>query len=199
MTLLTVCLSFLIGSFPTGVVVTRLLTGKDVRTIGSGNIGAANVSRAIGVKGGAVVALVDVCKGVVPVLLGYRIGAGHLGLAIIGLAAVLGHDFSLFLRFKGGKGVATTLGVSLALAPLAALCCLAVWLAVLALTRYTSLASLLALACLPLALVALHSPPEYVTLALILFLLAVAKHWENILRLAQGKELKILQRRPADG
>jgi glycerol-3-phosphate acyltransferase PlsY len=199
MTALVACLGFLIGSFPTGVVVTRLLTGQDVRKIGSGNIGASNVSRAAGLKGGVIVAVGDICKGVVPILIGYQIGAGHLGLTVTGLAAVLGHDFSIFLRFRGGKGVATTLGVALALAPWAAVCALAIWLVVFLVWRYTSLASLLALASLIPILTALHQPPEYVLLATLLFLLAAAKHWENILRLAQGRELKVLQRRPADG
>src|SRR5689334_9195015 len=115
MSLLLICLAFVLGSFPSGVVLGRLLGGRDVRRYGSGNIGAANVAREMGFKVGIPVALADVFKGLIAIWLAQGAGLGHITLALVALAAVLGHDFSLFLRFRGGKGVATTLGVALAL------------------------------------------------------------------------------------
>jgi len=182
------CLAFLVGSIPTGVIITRLVRGSDIRQVGSGNIGASNVARAAGIKIGALVAVLDIVKGAAPVVFGRGLGLDHRALAIVGLAAVLGHDFSIFLRFRGGKGVATTLGVLLALTPVPALIAVAVWVVVMTLSRYSSLASLAALAVLP-ALVALaHQPAEYVVLAVVLALLGIAKHWENIIRLRHGTE-----------
>ncbi len=192
---LLTCVAFLAGSFPSGVVLGRLATGRDIRQFGSGNIGAANVARAAGFKVGAGVALLDILKGTLPVLLGVWIGLGHAALALAALAAVLGHDFSLFLRFRGGKGVATTLGVMLVLAPLATVLAMATWLVVLGIWGYSSLASLVALALLPIFVGMTGQAPVYVMLASVLFLLSAAKHWENIIRLAHGREPGLRRRR----
>jgi glycerol-3-phosphate acyltransferase PlsY len=188
--LLVAVLGFVIGSFPTGVVVTRLVTGQDVREQGSGNIGAANVVRAAGFKVGAGVALLDIVKGVIPVMIGRHIGLDSAALVMVAVIAVVGHDFSIFLRFRGGKGVATTLGVVLALAPLAALIAMVTWVAVMVVSRYSSLASLTALAALPLYVAITRQPLVVVLLTCVLFAIAVAKHWDNLTRLAQGKESK---------
>ena len=198
-TLFVTCLAFVLGSFPSGVVLGRLVTGRDVRQFGSGNIGAANVARAAGFKVGAGVAVLDILKGVIPVLIGRWVGLGHASLALVALAAVLGHDFSIFLRFKGGKGVATTLGVSFALAPFVAVLAGATWLVVLGIWGYSSLASLLALALLPIFMGVSGQPPVYVVLAFVLFVLGAAKHWQNIIRLAYGREPGLRNRRAADG
>jgi glycerol-3-phosphate acyltransferase PlsY len=181
-------------------VLSRLATGRDIRREGSGNIGAANVARAAGFKIGVLVALLDMSKGIVPVVVGLGVGLGHTALACVALAAVLGHDFSVFLRFRGGKGVATTFGVALILAPLATLLALVVWLATAAIWRYASLASLVALAFLPLAGYLTGRPAAYVILFIGLFFLGAAKHWDNILRLAQGREAKFRSsRQPETG
>ena len=193
--ILLACVAFLFGSFPSGVVLSRLTTGRDVRQFGSGNIGAANVARAAGFKVGAAVALIDIFKGVVPVLIGLWLGMGHVALAVVALAAVLGHDFSLFLSFRGGKGLATTLGVMVVLAPPATVLSAALWLIVLAASGYSSLASLLALAALPLLIGLTHGPAVHVVLASALFVLAAAKHWENIARLMTGTESRLRNRR----
>lgn len=184
------CVAFLVGSFPTGVIVTRVLTGRDVRQYGSGNIGAANVVRAAGFKVGILVLLLDMVKGAVPVLIGRALGLSMLLLALVGLLAVLGHDFSLFLRFRGGKGVATTLGAMLALAPLPTALALLTYLVVMLVWRYSSLASLTALALLPADALLTRQPQVTVWLAAALFAIAALKHWENIVRLANGKEPK---------
>jgi glycerol-3-phosphate acyltransferase PlsY len=192
------CVAYLLGSFPSGLVLVRLATGRDVRKQGSGNIGAANVTRTAGIKIGAVAAVLDIAKGTLPVLLGRWLGLGSGALATVAMAAVVGHDYSLFLRFRGGKGVATTFGVSLALAPLAAILSIGAWLLILVTSRYSSLASLIALALLPVWMALMEQPPAYLTLETVLFMLAAVKHRENIVRLAQGKELKTLRRRPSD-
>lgn len=196
--LAVVFVAFLLGSFPTGVVL-GYLAGRDVRKLGSGNIGAANVARALGLTAGAAVALVDILKGLIPVLLALHFGLGHMAAALAGLMAVLGHDYSVFLWLRGGKGVATTFGVALALAPLAGVCALVVWGLVLWFTGYSSLGSLLALALLPVFMAITSQPPVYVILAIILLLLGAYKHWDNIIRLARGTERSFWQGRPADG
>lgn len=196
---LITALALLLGSIPSGVVLARLATGRDIRREGSGNIGAANVARAAGYRIGILVALLDMAKGIVPVVIAVAAGLGHTETAIVALAAVLGHDFSLFLRFRGGKGVATTLGVAIILAPPATLLALVIWLATAVIWRYASLASLLALAFLPLAAYLTGRPPAYVVLFLALLLLGAAKHWDNIIRLTQGTETKFRSRGQSDG
>ncbi|GAC1642082.1 MAG: glycerol-3-phosphate 1-O-acyltransferase PlsY [Chloroflexota bacterium] len=197
-TVVVACIALLAGSIPFGVVLTWLLLGSDVRRGGSGNIGAANVARVAGTRVGIAVAVLDVVKGMLPVWIGMTIGLPPDNLAIVALAAVLGHDFSLFLQFRGGKGVATSLGVFLVLAPVATLLAALTWLAVLLASRYTSLGSLAALALLPVYVAVTGRAAIYVGLASILFVLAAIKHWENIIRLLTGKESKFRQR-TADG
>lgn len=197
--LLLIGVAYLLGSFPSGVVVGRLATGRDVREVGSGNIGAANVVRAAGMRVGALVGLLDGLKGLIPVLLGRWLGLDEVGLALVAAAAVLGHDFSLFLRFTGGKGVATTLGAFLALAPPATLLGLVCWLLVLARWGYSSLASLVALGLLPVFVGFTGQPPVDVVLAGGLFLLAAVKHRENIVRLLRGTERGLRKPNPANG
>lgn len=197
--LLVGVVAFLLGSIPSGVVLSRALMGRDVREIGSGNFGAANVARAGGFRLGIAVALIDILKGVIPVAIGLAAGLDHTGLAVVALLAVIGHDFSIFLRLKGGKGVATTLGVALVLMPAVALLAAGLWVAVFLSLRYSSLASLLALAWLPIGAVLFGQPAAYVWLAAGLAMLGVGKHWENLFRLARGIEPKFTRQRPADG
>jgi glycerol-3-phosphate acyltransferase PlsY len=197
-TVLLIAVAVLVGSLPTGLLVARRAIGTDIRQEGSGNIGAANVARTAGMKVGALVAVLDILKGVVPVLLALWASLDHTAVALVAVAAVLGHDFSLFLSFKGGKGVATTLGVAIVLAPLAALAAIVSWIIIMAIWRYSSVASLTALLIAP-AVSALTGSPSAYTLALVaLCLIGLAKHWENIVRLAQGRENKFRQR-PASG
>jgi acyl phosphate:glycerol-3-phosphate acyltransferase len=197
-TLLAVVLAYLLGSFPSGVVVSRLMLGRDIRDIGSGNIGAANAARAGGIKAGAAVGLLDVLKGLVAVLVGRLLGLDQTGLALTACAAVLGHDFSLFLRLHGGKGVATTFGAMLAVSPAGTLPAAVIWVAVLLTTGYSSLASLLALLALPIALALTGAAPTAVVAACFLLVLGVVKHRDNISRLLSGTESSF-KRRPTDG
>jgi glycerol-3-phosphate acyltransferase PlsY len=184
-----------LGSIPFGVLFARA-RGVDLRTIGSGNIGATNVARALGKKLGGAVLLLDALKGFVPVLAA-RLLAGDLPrgdyvVAATALAAFLGHLFPVTQRFRGGKGVATALGVFLALSPLAALGAGLVYAAVYAAWRISSLGSLVAAgAFVPLVHLATRGKTVITLLALLIYLLILMTHRENIRRLLAGKEGKV--------
>jgi glycerol-3-phosphate acyltransferase PlsY len=179
---------YLLGSIPFGLLLTRMTGKGDIRTIGSGNIGATNVLRT-GSKGlAALTLLLDGGKGAVAALVMGHWGSDYALLA--GLFAVIGHDFPIWLKFQGGKGVATTIGVLLALAwPVGLIAC-GVWLATALVLRISSLAALVALATSPFLMVWLADGSRAVIAAL-LALLAFARHHANIRRLIKGEEPKI--------
>lgn len=191
MSLFLIPVAFLLGSVPSGLIVTWLHLGRDVREFGSGNIGASNVASAAGWQSGALVAAFDVAKGVAPVLAMRLVGGPDTLTAAVALAAVLGHDFSIFLRFHGGKGVATTFGVFLPIAPIAAAVALFVWIGALLVWRYASVASLAALITSPVFVALTTRSFPYTVLAIILACLGVMKHWENIVRLHRGEERSV--------
>ncbi len=180
---------YLVGSIPFGVLLTRLAGAGDLRQIGSGNIGATNVLRT-GRRGLALLTLLaDALKGALPVALAYQWFGPDMAV-VAGLGAVLGHCFPVWLKFQGGKGVATAAGVVLTLTPLAGLAALAVFALAVALTRYVSLGSILAAcAAAPAAygLGQVQAAELYVALALII----IAKHHGNIRRLLAGREAKL--------
>lgn len=182
--------AFLLGSFPTGVVVARA-KGVDLRKVGSGNIGTTNVGRALGRRWAALVLLVDAGKGALPVVLAARLFDPTWLPAAAGLVAVLGQVFSVFLKGRGGKGVATSLGAGLALAPLPALVCFFVWLALFAAFRISSLGSLAAVASFPTFLWLFHAgSPANLAFAAAVALLIFLRHKDNIRRLLHGEELR---------
>jgi len=184
--------AYLVGSIPFGIVVGRGIFGVDPRTVGSGNIGAANAMRALGPTGAALVLLGDVIKGVVPTALAtYWLGYGHWGVAATGLATIVGHNWSIFLGFRGGKGVATGLGVLVVLSWQATIVFAIVWLVTVAVTRYSSLGSILASAAVPVSLAIMHAPLPYEIYAIIALVLVVWRHAANISRLIAGTELRI--------
>ena len=180
--------AYLAGSIPFGALLARL-KGIDLRQVGSGNIGATNVARAMG-KGWAVAVLAaDACKGFVPVWLGRHFGLSATVIALAGAAAIIGHMFTLFLRGRGGKGVATSLGVALALSPSAALVGFVAYAVVFAATRLSSLGSLLGVWTFALLFV-LREQPERPLIALAIggAVLVTLRHRENIARLVRGEE-----------
>jgi len=180
---------YLLGSIPFGLVFTRLAGTQDIRAIGSGNIGATNVLRT-GHKGLAAATLIaDVLKGTVAVLAMAWV-AGRDGGLIAGFGAFVGHLFPLWLKFKGGKGVATFLGVALAVAWQGAIVFGVLWLAVAAATRYASLASLMGCTAVPIYCWLVGAPHE-AALFFVLAVLAVIMHRANIARLVQGTESRI--------
>ncbi len=187
---MAILVSYLIGAIPTSFVVVRAARGVDLRTLGSGNLGATNLYRQLGLKYAVPVAIFDMLKGYVPVaVIGPAIGASVLGCLALGCAAVVGHVYSAFVSFRGGKGVATGAGVAFGLAPLAVLLAIGVWLLVVRLTGYVSLASILAALVLPPA-VWLLSPAAHPTMPLLILLVLVVvwMHRSNIRRLAAGEE-----------
>ncbi len=194
--LLLLLLAYLFGSLPIGLLVGRMVKGIDVRDYGSGNIGASNVWRTMGPLWGTAVFLFDFCKGYFPTVLTTRLH-GHqpevsawLPVAV-GLAAILGHNFSPFLRFKGGKGVATSLGVVFGLSPVAAGVGFAVWGVCLFWTRYISVSSMVAAVVTSGVLIALFPDLPHAMFAALVALFVVVKHRPNIARLRAGTEPKV--------
>jgi len=195
--LLMVVPSYLIGSIPWGYLFARA-KGIDIRQQGSGNIGAANVHRVMGKNWGYVVFLCDFLKGLLSVKLGSLIAAYFqvnpvLGSVIAGIACVLGHDYPIWLRFKGGKGIATLAGAVLALSPLAFVSFGVVWMVVFFIGRYTSLASICAAAALPIAviLIVANTEPDFpplVGFSVLMAALAIWRHRSNLVRLVNGTE-----------
>jgi acyl phosphate:glycerol-3-phosphate acyltransferase len=191
---LLVVVGYLLGSLSFAVLVVRWKTGKDIRSEGSGNAGATNVLRGYGKALAAVVAAADVGKGAAAVLLMRLATADPRYAATAGVAAVLGHVFPIFYGFRGGKGVATAVGVFLALCPVAMLVDLGVFVLVVALTRYVSLASCVAIVLLPPLAGIFHAPRAAIAAAAVVAVIVVWKHRENLERLARGEERKLGRR-----
>jgi glycerol-3-phosphate acyltransferase PlsY len=189
MTALFVVAAFAIGSIPTGVIVARG-RGVDLRQVGSGNIGATNVGRALGKPWAIFVLVADAVKGYLPAALAQR-WLPPMAVAAVAMAAILGHMFSVFLKGRGGKGVATSLGAALAIAPIAALCCAGLYLLLYALFRISSVGSLVSVAAFPLALWATGDRQRaHYYFAVVMAALVIARHKDNLRRLARGEELK---------
>jgi glycerol-3-phosphate acyltransferase PlsY len=189
--LLIIC-AFIMGSIPVGMLVARA-KGVDLKKVGSGNIGATNVMRSLG-KGPAALTLIgDMLKGTLAVALGRYFGLGIFYEGIIGLSAILGHNFSVFLGFRGGKGVATSLGVFILYSPRTALITFVLWIAVVITTKYSSLGALISFGLLPLNII-LFDSKEKLPVALLVTLLVLIRHTDNIQRLMKGTERKIGER-----
>jgi glycerol-3-phosphate acyltransferase PlsY len=190
---------YLLGSLPFGYWLPLLVRGEDIREAGSGNVGASNVFRAYGRRLGTAVALLDVGKGFAAALLGLAAGGALVGV-LAGSAAMLGHARPIFLRFqKGGKMVATAGGATLALAPLAALGCVVVWLAVFLLTRYASLASIATALALAVLVVLFDYPWPVIAFGSAGAVAVIVMHRQNIRRLLGGTERRFELRRPRRG
>lgn len=195
--LLSVVSAYLLGSIPTGYLLTRRLKGVDVRTVGSGNVGATNVARVVGKSAGIVVLIADTLKGALAVTLVPRLIWGALAtrpspgvLLWCGLAVVAGHDWSCWLNFRGGKGVATSLGVLLGVAPQVAAGCAVVWVLTFAWSRMVSLSSIVTSCALPLILLVLRYSASWIAFGFVLGLVAVIRHNSNIQRIIHNKEEK---------
>ena len=182
--------SYLLGAIPTSYLTVKVIKGQDLRRLGSGNLGATNLYRVLGWRYALPVGLFDMMKGTVPVLVfAPAAGASELTALLFGIAAVVGHVFSVFVGFKGGKGVATGAGVILGLAPWSFLAALATWLLVLKASGYVSLASMTAATVLVPATYLLHPERRDVLWVFAgLALAIVALHWRNIARLRAGTE-----------
>jgi glycerol-3-phosphate acyltransferase PlsY len=194
-------IAYLLGSIPFGLLIVQARGGPDIRSTGSGNIGAANVARNAGAMAGVLTLLLDAGKGYLAVWIAMRWSGGNMRwIMAAAVAAVAGHMFPVWLRFRGGKGVATSLGVFLPICPIAVAAAAGFWLLVVLFWRYSSLGSMVAAAALP-GLVYLfyaprHAPPNYILLGTILIsILVLAKHYPNMERLVAGKEKRLDSRR----
>ena len=179
--------SYLAGSVPFGLLVTRLASGKDVRSVGSGNIGATNVARAAGRGAAIATLLLDALKGFLPAMFAARAFVEPWAAAACGVAAVVGHCWPVWLRFRGGKGVATGLGVALALAPPAAACGAAVWVLLYKLLRISSIGSLAGVA-VALLVAAVTGPRWSIAGLLAIAAIVLVRHRANLERLLRHEE-----------
>jgi len=180
--------SYLLGSIPFGYIIFRVARGGDIRTLGSGNIGATNVGRFLGKWGWGATFILDAGKGILAVVLGQRLLGDPAWGAFAGVLAIGGHNYPVFLKFRGGKGVATALGVFAAIAPWAVLPSVAIFVGVLFAFRYVSLGSIIAAATFPLFTYLFGYPLAVVIGAIVGAALIVGKHHSNIRRLLAGTE-----------
>ena len=188
-------IAYFMGSIPTGVIIGKKFKGIDIREHGSKNTGATNAYRVLGMQYGIVVLLADALKGYLPVFLASLIGLGGWQLILVGLVTIIGHTLSVFLKFKGGKGVATSLGVFIYLVPNIVLILVAVFLLIAFSTKYVSLASVSAAGLFPILVLFMDIKPELgkwnvFGFALVIALFVIFKHRSNIQRLLQGNENK---------
>ncbi len=188
---LLILAAYLIGAIPTGVILTRLVGGEDIRNAGSGNIGATNVYRVAGRKLGVITLIGDCLKGAIPTLLAQQVfNLTETGVALVALAAFIGHCYPVYLGFKGGKGVATALGIFLVLSPLSVLCILVVFVLVLWKWRYISLASISSAASIPLLVFLIEKSFALFFATLIIGAIVIWRHKGNIELLRSGAENK---------
>jgi len=187
-------IGYFIGTIPTGYLVAKA-RGVDIQRVGSGNIGATNVMRSLGVLPAIVVVLIDPLKGALAVLLPTLLGASTWGVALTALATVLGNNFNIMLRLRGGKGIATTMGVFFVINPLVTVLCVVLAVFTMLVSRYVSLGSMVGLFAAPLMLLAsLSFPMPHLYLAVVLAVLAILRHRENIRRLIAGTERRLGER-----
>ncbi|MBI5492806.1 MAG: glycerol-3-phosphate 1-O-acyltransferase PlsY [Deltaproteobacteria bacterium] len=189
--LIFIPLAYLIGSIPTGIIIVKLTGGVDPRSAGSGNIGATNVGRTSGKMAGVFTLIGDLVKGALPTYGAFLLYPDTLFVSLIGLASFLGHLFPVYLKFKGGKGVATACGVMLVISPIATLLSASVFILLVAAKRYVSLGSMGAAAMMPVFLSFLTKGRPYLPVGVLISTLVILKHKENIRRLAEGKENKV--------
>jgi glycerol-3-phosphate acyltransferase PlsY len=186
-----IILAYLVGSIPFGLILSKVFASTDIRSAGSGNIGATNVMRVLGKKLGVLTLIFDILKGALFVILAEVVTHSEMWASLAGLAAFLGHLYPIYLKFRGGKGVATSVGIFLFLAPYAFLVDMVIFLLMVYQTRYVSLGSIIAAALLPVILLVFSSSYVYVILAVIMGGFIILRHRDNIQRLRQGRENKI--------
>lgn len=195
MSVFLILLAYLLGSAPMGYLVVKLVKGDDIRKYGSGNIGATNVGRVMGKKWAIAVGIFDITKGGLALLIARVLGVSSPQLlSLLGVVAVLGHNFPVWLKFKGGKGVATSFGVIFMFYPLASILGGVVWYCVMKVSRYVSLASMISLASTPIWLKLFDADISYIVASSFLAFLTIVRHHANIRRLLAGTEHKVGER-----
>jgi len=186
-------LSFILGSVPFGIIMGKV-KGVDLKRVGSGNIGATNVLRSIGALPAVLTLLGDILKGTLAVSTGRYFGVGTLYEGLIGVSAILGHNFSLFLGFRGGKGVATSLGVLVLYTPKVAFITLTIWLVTVFFTKYSSMGAIVSFTLLPANIVLFDYDKTKLFITILIALFILIRHKDNIKRLIHGSEKKIGER-----
>jgi glycerol-3-phosphate acyltransferase PlsY len=186
--------SFLFGSIPFGFLICKYRLGVDIRELGSGNIGTTNVMRVAGPAWGILVLFLDASKGLLPVLIAKSLHFLPILIVLAGILSILGHIFSPFVGLRGGRGVATGLGVVIGIAPTVAFILFLTWAIVVLLTRYVSLASLTAAFFFPIIMGLLKSPLPFFLLSIAISILVIVRHKPNLERLLRGEEQKIGKR-----
>lgn len=190
-TALAILAAYLLGSVPFAMISSRIFGLADPRTYGSGNPGATNVLRSGNKKAALMTLIGDALKGAVAVIAAQQAGLSDTVIALVALAVFIGHLYPVFLKFKGGKGVATAAGVLLALDPILGLAVAGTWLFVAYVSRYSSLAALIAAAAAPVIAVLMHGATNQTLVVGVLGMALIGKHWQNIQRLMAGQESKI--------
>lgn len=193
--IITIIIAFLCGSIPTGYLITKKLCGIDIRTKGSGNIGSTNVKRIVGAKLSIITQIIDVLKGVVPVILGIYLSktielpvSPNTYISIIAIAVVLGHDYTPFLEFKGGKGVNTTVGAFILIAPVPTLVGIAVHFILRLFTSIVSIRSIAIGVTIPIACIVMKLPVSIVFSTIIACILMIFRHKDNLVRILHNEE-----------
>lgn len=188
--ILSAVIGYLIGNFATSYIIGKITKNIDIREYGSGNAGATNTFRVLGVKAGILVFIIDVLKGVLATLIGLWLTGDNLGAVLSGSMAVIGHNWPVLLNFKGGKGIASSFGLILTMFPTIGLILFVIAVALIAATKYVSLGSICAAVLFPIMLVIFSQPPAIIMVGTVLALIAIYRHRENINRLIRGKENK---------
>lgn len=182
--------SYLIGSLPFSLIFAKLFKGVDVRQVGTGNVGASNTLVSAGKRAGILAALFDLTKGFAVIILARSISNSDWIIALAGFLAIVGHDFPVYLKFKGGKGVATTIGILIAINPYVVWMGMATYIAFLVLTRYLILSTLLAISLMPVLLFYLKEDNWYIIFTVAAAWLMIFVHREDVRRLVEGREIK---------
>jgi acyl phosphate:glycerol-3-phosphate acyltransferase len=188
-----IVLSFILGSVPFGIIIAKV-KGVDLKKVGSGNIGATNVLRSIGKLPAVLTLIGDILKGTLAVMTGRYFGIGPFYEGLVGVSAILGHNFSLFLGFKGGKGVATSFGVLLIYTPKTALITFIIWLVAVFFTKYSSMGAIVSFILLPANIIIFDYETKKLLITILISLFILIRHKDNITRLMNGSEKKIGQR-----
>ncbi len=183
--------SYIVGSIPSGLILGKLLWQVDLRDYGSHNIGATNAWRTIGKTAGLLIFVADLLKGMFGVYLGMTLGDTAVAIVLGGILAIVGHSASLFLKFKGGKGVATGLGVLVMMMPTVSAIVFVAWLVIVLISKYVSLGSIVAAALVPVFACVLGEPTEFILFGILAALFVIYRHKSNISRLLAGTESKI--------
>ncbi len=193
---LVILVSYLLGNFQTSYLIGKIFMKSDIREFGSGNAGTTNALRVYGIKAAVTTLILDAAKGLIAVVIGSYV-LGEIGIYLSGVSVILGHDWPIFFKFKGGKGIATTIGLALIISPLAAVISIIIGVSIIAITRYVSLGTTIAIGLWPLVSYVLMKTDLYglnynfIIFACVLAVISIFKHRSNIKRLIKGEESKL--------